>query len=253
MANMDSEHDIFDVFIFCWYPDGWVPRAIIADISKFDDEANMQMQNILSVNDGVIEKVLIENKDGEGNPMSYKLRGINKEIIIDDENTLMALSTWEQLSNNINTIANMYRNDMSHWIHFTKEYYINDTNANLSPINVHKFLSSLKYHPNNPDFKFNVKYCVLVSDISVSFYNNDNVRPLRFFYKTKTFTRQDKISNILKSFFDVKRIVIADEKYHGNGNYPYVGYGYLTPKDKKQWSKLNEKKFNLGNTIVLFD
>lgn len=52
--NIMTEHP--EAFVFCWYPDGWTPRAVIADISKLDDFTNDQMSKMLSVGN-IVERV----------------------------------------------------------------------------------------------------------------------------------------------------------------------------------------------------
>lgn len=225
--------DIPDVFIFCWYPNGWMPRAIIADISKLNDKAKGQMERILNIKDDVLERT------------SKGIKGSNNNIIVNDEETLIAVNTWQNLSDNVHTFTNMSKDDLNHWIHFAHEYYINDANSNLSPADLHNAISLMSYHPKSSDLKFNVKHCVLLSDVPISLFDNNplgHIKQLRFFYKTKTPVTEAKLADTLRLTFNVKKVIIADGCY-----------GYITPKDIKQWSDLNGKKFIVGDIIVMFD
>lgn len=123
-----------DVFIFCWHPDGWMPRAIIADISKLNDKARRQMECIFNIKDDILKRT------PEG------IKRSNNNIIVNDEETLVAVNTWQNLSDNVDTFTNMSKDDLNHWIHFAYEYYINDANSNLSPADLHNALSLMSYH-----------------------------------------------------------------------------------------------------------
>lgn len=240
--NLPQVLNLHEVFIFCWYPDGWLPRAVIADISKFDTEALAQMNTILSMNTNVVEKIwttVVKGEGGEAYTTSH-LEGYkgNDDVIHDDKELIRAINTWEQISDKHHHFV-YETEDINHWIHHSYEYYIQDENSNLSPIDLHKKLLTLTCHPNNPDWKFKVKHCVISSDVPVS--KPDYMTPLRFFYSSKN-TTKEQIIEIMNSNFHPKDIMISSE-----------GYGYMTPNTIEEWSYLNKKKLKIDDTVIMFD
>lgn len=166
-----------EAFVFWWYPDGWAPRAIIADISKFNDEAMEQMNIIINAGKSNIfyrsRKPNCETKlhksletreaattgvdKGPGDDKTTMVfTGLDNEPIVFDDKTRMILNTWETLADQHNFYIHEEENNPDHWIHHSREYYINDVNSNLSPVNLHRKLSSLTCHPHDSTFKFKV-------------------------------------------------------------------------------------------------
>lgn len=233
-----SVQDIPEVFIFCWYPDEWLPRAIIADISKLDDMTRKQMEKILQVGDGIIETVW-QRDDNESTLIGF--RNFETKILVDDEETIGLFSTWQLLADHHHMYVCRMQDDPNHWIHFSSDYYINDNKSDLSPLNLHAKLSSLTYHPKNPDNKFKVKHCVLVSDIPVLITREDIIKPLRFFYNKYSKMTANEAKNKLKSYFNVENLHLTNDDY-----------GVLTPENRQQWLELKNNKFEIDDIMVIF-
>lgn len=236
-----------EVFIFCWYPDGWTPRAVIADISKFDDFMKNSMEKILPVGE-IVENVREKydckyNQEGELTGFcsrSLGYRALNSDVIVDNAEIVKCFSTWEFYTDTL------YR-DLSRkkvipeWIKFSSEYYINDANINLSPIKLHEKLKSLTCNPTNPKHKFIVKHCVLLSDIPLNVDEEVDVKPLRFFIKIKDNLELSSIKEKIEKALDVENVILSSGDY-----------GFLTPKTIKIWEELNNASFETDFGFIIF-
>lgn len=257
-----SNDEIHDVFVFCWYPDGWTPRAVIAMISKFDNDALNQME--IMVNAGN----LIENID-RGHISRRGIRTSKGFISSEskDENDirlLQTVSTWTNIADNFYMYKNYekfcyhrpdYVPNPDYWYNYIYEYYINDANSNLSPHELYKKLLSLNAVPSNAKsesepIRINVKYCVIVSEIPINFNDNNDdssyIRSLRFYFKTKY---EKGIEIFIRETFDIYDIQICKSDIQ---NKYFTGYGYLKPKTINQWKSLNNKMFECEHTTISF-
>src|SRR4051794_40609354 len=98
------ENKPIEVFIFCWYPDEWLPRAVIVDYSKFDDKTKDDIK-YLAESGSLIESVYdIERYKGGA---SYTLKGYksnNKMYPIEENERLnYIISTWTDRADKLYT------------------------------------------------------------------------------------------------------------------------------------------------------
>ena len=231
-----------EAFVFCWYPNGWTPRAIIVDFSKLDDLAKDQINKMLSVGN-IVERVT-ENidctYDDKGRLTNYSskflgYRSSTNDTIIDDKEIDTCFSTWSAFSDGFRM-----RRNLPDWMQFSSGYFINDKNSNLSPIKLYEKLLLLTCNPKNSDFKFTVKHCVLLSDIPSTV--DDKIRPLRFFIKLKDDSlTSDDVINKLMEVFDADNVMLSS-----------ADYGYLTPKTIEKWEELSERGFETEFALIIF-
>lgn len=235
--------DYPEAFVFCWYPDGWTPRAVIADISKLDDFTKDQMSKMLSVGN-IVESVTEKfdcRYDDQGNLKGFSskvlgYRSSTNDTVVDDKEINACFSTWLSLSDGFRIKKNS-----PEWMQFASEYYINDKNYNLSPIKLHAKLLSLTCNPQSPEHKFTVKHCVLLSDIPLT-DDDDEVKPLRFFIKLKddNLTSSD-VKDKLMETFDADNVMLSS-----------ADYGYLTPKTIEKWEELDKNAFDFEFGVIIF-
>lgn len=235
--KVDGTTKMQEVFIFCHYLDGWLPRAVIADISKFGNHDLAQMEEIINLGQ-IIERVMEWKQTGPHSKSGTQIgfRDLNSQIITSNEEIGLAVNTWQYYADGLHKVFfSDHAIPKDHWILSSSDYYINDENSNLSPIDLHKKLSSLTFNPEAPDHKFVVKHCVLVSDIPL--IKQENIRSLRFFVDDKP----DDVEQQIKDYFDVNDVSLSSEKY-----------GFLKPKSVEQWSKLNNSKHKITNFNLVF-
>lgn len=243
---MEEITTIPEVFIFCWYPESWMPRAIIADISKFNDEAMEQINIINGYKSNIFyrsEKITSLDNEPYVCKSKIVLTGLDNEPIAFDDKTMMIFNTWISLADHHYCYIHKEENNLNHWIHHSREYYINDVNSNLSPVNLHCKLWSLTCHPQDSTFNFKVKHCVLFSDVPLSLGDELTVKSLRFFYTTDEILSEEDTKNILMKVLDVNKLIIATGQK----------YGFLQPKNYKQWEQFNKRKFKVGPIKIIFD
>lgn len=226
-----------DVFIFCHYMDNWLPRAVIADISKFGETERSEMELLLKL--GNIVETVEECKVINKNCRSYNLigfRAYDSDVIISGEEITTIVHTWQYYADGLHKIYFPGEEiPKDNWIFTSSDYYINDENSNLSPFDLYDKLKSLTYNPNYPEDKFVVKHCVLVSDVPLN--KPKKINSLRFFVDK---TPED-IESQLANYFDVKDISLSSEKY-----------GYLRPKTIKQWKELSNSEHQIGDINLIF-
>lgn len=291
MATDKANYKSDDVFIFCWYPNGWLPRAVIAKISELNDHEFQQMNTIVNAGH-LIENVLEKEYESE-----RVMKIIKKGIILDnnkyipynstndnDKELFLMLSTWQNLSDNFYICAEITGDDNCY--NHMYEYYINDKDSNLSPYDLYKKLLQLKYVPKSQksdvsesdtyNIPINVKECVMYSDIPINFENDNKsyIKPLRFFFHTKDINKisnqdsnqssdqdsnhssdQDKREHIrifIENTFDISNIMIADSVYNKDDSKDLFGYGYATPDTIEQWESLNGKTYKCYDTTLTF-
>jgi hypothetical protein len=265
-----------EVFLFCWYPDGWLPRAIIVDISKLDDEALNQMNTILAAGDlfeNIWKKTVVNAssislqrtgiKTYRETVMNDGSSFINCQSVTDNHLLMLYLDTWKNFTDNYNYFYSNAKDDISstakndnishsYWINNAHEYYINDENSNLSPVDLHKKLKLMKSLPTNykqlkdndidiDTYKFNVKHCVMMSDIPIwvdaTVDLSIYIKPLRFYYKYCDDVQRNK---------DYITTIIST---HLNATEISIceGYGFFKPKTIQDWMDLNNKHFRIAD------
>jgi len=237
-----------EVFIFCYYDDNSNPKAVIAEISKFDDFTRDQMDKILSVGEIVehITEKIDHHYNDEGMLTSWSnkslgYRALNTETIINDWDTSICFSTWESYADHFHH-SFFSKKDIPEWMKFSSEYYINDGNSNLSPIKLHEKLKTLTSNPKIPEHKFIVKYCVLLSEISLNVEDDDTIKPLRFFIKLKDDTSDiSDVETKIMQYFDAKSVILSP-----------AYYGFLTPKTIDDWEDLKDGAFDLDIGAIIF-
>lgn len=237
-----------EVFIFCSYLDEWNPRAVIAEISKFDDFTRTQMDKMVSVGN-IIENVhetidKIYNEEGdliESTHRSLGYRALNSDTIINDEDIDLCFRTWESHADGLHRHFSSKRG-IPEWMKYASEYYINDVNGNLSPIKLHETLSTLTCNPQYPEHKFIVKHCVLLSEIPLNKTEEDHIKPLRFFVILNDNSYETSyIEEKIKEIFDVECVLLSS-----------ANYGFLTPKTMTQWEHLEKGEFNMDIATIVF-
>lgn len=246
---MADKTTIPDVFIFCWYPKHWLPRSIIIDISKLDECALKQLNTIMNVGE------VFEYTWKQIDKNSYTHSGIKtqdgKIYNRDDYDELLSyIESWSNMTDNFNyfsTYDDEDENNKDLWFKYAHEYYINDINSNLSPIELHKKLKSMTNIPPNSktqnivDYKFNVKHCALISEIPIQSKSNEEkyIKSLRFYFSGNSDT--EHIKNLLLTNLNVTDVQITDDSY-----------GFLKPKTLEDWEMLNDKKFKISDVNFYF-
>lgn len=207
-----------EVFVFCWYPDQWLPRAIIVDWSKMSASMKEQIDQMIIQCGSLIQKNYTIKK--EGKLTSETLNGytnISENKFIESNDDLDGLiSAWEYHSDNLHSYFAFGDHEApeNEWMNHASEYYINDQYSNYEPMKLHQILSAMTELPqqkqtndNNEktifNSKFTVKHCILISDVPVLDDENkddDNsgikMHPVRFFYK---FLDSDQIDDAVTS------------------------------------------------------
>ena len=217
-----------EVFVFCWYQQRSNPRGIIANVSKFDDRTREEMFKMLSVGN-IVETVTERN--------SLKVLGYRSSIdnrIIEDEEISRCFGKWSSLS-----VKFWMAKKSPEWMEFASGYCINDKNCNLSPIELYEKLTKLTSNPLIPEYKFTVKYCLLLSDVPL---NAAIIKPLQFFIQLKEDNLvSEDIKAKLVDAFDVENVLLLSRDE-----------GVLTPKTIEKWEELNNNGYELDFSYVIF-
>lgn len=242
-----------EVFIFIWYPDGWLPRAVIIDHSKLDDESRRQVE--ILIKNGPILYATWKKVDNEENSNIRDGFINNKGDKIDNDLSII-VNTWQHYADNLHISAYYEKDKPDHWIHHAYEYYINDANSNLSPPQLYKKLSQMTSHKYMTDsntldgiYEFKVWNSVLVSDISIDV--KKKINPLRFFYKSNMpISVVDLTFLFCKKFHvDTQDLMIANSEKDS-----VSGYGYFRPKTIDQWTELsNLSKIKIDDIDIVFE
>jgi hypothetical protein len=119
-------------------------------------------------------------------------------------------------------------------------YYINDANAGLSPVELHKKLLSLTTFQEKTII---VKDCVMVSEVPKN--HNEN-KPIRFFFKINKEISIENLKQKIIDTFKLNKIMIADTQNNLSG----YGYAYLSDESKKE--QLLENAFDVDEEINIF-
>jgi len=189
------EKNIIEVFIFCWCPDGWLPRAIIVDYSKLDAQLKDDIKFLVK-HGSLIEKIndiIPHEKTFKYLSKGYKIN--DKIFSIEDNKRLSTIITnWAICTDSAHkdllfaddSFQNKNRveqkNPKNEWIYHSYEFHINE---NMEPNKLREVLSKMAKLPSSskPYYQmdqkketestifnsvFKVKHCVLISDVPIN-------------------------------------------------------------------------------------
>jgi len=277
---MQSSGDPIEVFVFCWYPDGWLPRAVIVDYSKFDEQLKSDVQFL--VQHGTLLEKMVDVKKYSERAYSHTLTGYRSNNIVykmDESNERLRdiISTWTHYSDSLHMEMFDEENniDENDWMNNAYEYFMNDGNGNLRPKKLHEVLSGmtslpLSRHQVEPlveplvepsadqsnrqsnekvcdekvtifNSKISVKYCVLVSEISIcddekksqdknkkESFDNDwfDMKPLRFFFSSS------KLQDVSEDIKECSKLIVLKGTTTDDSITPDRGLPSVDPPDR---------------------
>jgi hypothetical protein len=151
MIQARADIEPIEAFVFCWYQEHWLPRAVIVDYHKLDDWMRDKIQLLLKTTGPLIQKNYHIEKNDNRRSISYSLvnyTNVQENKIIDPSDELdEIINTWEHHSDNLHSYYFDDDDDHEKWIDHTYEYYINDENSNYAPHKLHEVLASMTKLP----------------------------------------------------------------------------------------------------------
>jgi hypothetical protein len=239
-----------ELFVFCYYPDNWLPRAILIPLEFVDDNIQNEINKLIEI--GPIIEQCHKKHDTNYNSyvISHYLTG-NNEIIEPDTtfngvSILTLINTWTNLADNLHHY--WFDNDdgikVPKWIMKSMQYYINDLNRHLPPKELYQKILNMTNHDG---YQIKVKNCVMLVEQSK---RNKKIfqKPIRVFYSIDPNNSSDKIitneqiEEILYKNFKINNITLSS-----------ANYGYVYLKDPIKEDELFNKVFDIDGIKFCFD